>query len=82
MTSNDEQRAKKDAVTIGQIRKRIERHLESQIGKLNAMIRKGYHQYHHAEAYLKKDILETLTKLQNVDSLASTEVLFPTKETP
>jgi hypothetical protein len=54
MNSSDEQRAKKDAVTIGQIRKRIERHLESQIGELpNGLRIKGRVPSVHQDATFK-----------------------------
>ena len=75
--SEDSRRADKDRVTVGQIRKRFEATLESQIDTLNKLIRKGYHDLPGAETYLKGAIADTLTKMQNIDAMASTEVLFP-----
>jgi hypothetical protein len=75
---NDEQRqAAIDAVTVGQIRKRYLNTLEDQIAQLANMIRAGYHKRPQAEKFLNEDIGRTLTSLQNIDAMASTEVLFP-----
>ena len=76
---NEEQRAKHDAVTVGQLRARQLEHLERQIAYLSKLIRAGYHKRDEAEALLKGPIGETLTRLQNLDAMAATEVLFPSK---
>jgi hypothetical protein len=67
----------KDAVTVGQIRKRMERQLDNDINTLNNLIRQGYFKLPEAEKHLKEVIANTLTRLQNLDAMASTEVLFP-----
>lgn len=73
----DDRQAKLDAVTIGQVRARCLRQLESEIGTLNGMIREGYHNRPKAEKYLNEQIGETLTRLDNLNAFASTEVMFP-----
>ena len=73
-------REKKDAVTIGAIRRRFEAQLESDLQTLCGLIRKGYQSRQEAEKYLNGAIAETLTKLQNIDAMASTEILFPQKD--
>ena len=67
----------KDAVTIGKIRLRLEALLEDQIGCLGGIIRSGYFNRAKDEAFLNETIGETLTRLQNLDAMASTEVCFP-----
>lgn len=76
----DTQREKKDAVTVGQIRKRHLGLLESHISTLGTMIRQGYFNLPEAEKFLMGPIAKTLTDLQNIDAMASTEVILPTKE--
>lgn len=67
----------RDKVTVGQLRARQLRLLETQIAQLGTMIRQGYHNRSKAEAFLKDDVGRTLTVLDNINSLASTEILFP-----
>jgi hypothetical protein len=67
----EENRKRRDAVTVGQIRQTHLATLESQIKELGDLIRKGFYNRHHAEAFLKDNIGQTLTTLDNVDSLAS-----------
>jgi hypothetical protein len=74
-------REKKDAVTVGQIRKRYLATLESEISELANLIRKGYHNRGAAEKFLNENIGRTLTALDNLDAMASTEALFPAKGT-
>lgn len=76
----DQNRAKKDAVTVGQIRRRFEKQLEGQIVELARLIRDGYFSRPKAESFLSDSIGKTLTDLQNIDAMASTEVLFPADE--
>ncbi len=73
--SDDKQQAQRDAVTIGQIRKRFNDMLESQIDVLSKLIRQGC--YQQADKYLEEAIAKTLTDLQNINAMASTEILFP-----
>lgn len=75
--SNDQRRAEKDAVTVGQLRKRQTDLLDKQIVELAGIIRDGYFNLPKAEAFLKEQIAGTLTKLQNIDAWASNEVIFP-----
>lgn len=83
---SEHNRAEKDAVTVGQIRARFTRTLDGQINTLAGMIRDGYFSLPKAEKFLKEEIGGTLTRLQNIDAMASTEVLCPaaapTPETP
>lgn len=74
---NDPRRVQKDAVTIGKIRRRYNRVLDDQIDTLNKLIRQGYFKRPEAEKYLKETIGETLTKLQNIDAMASAELIAP-----
>lgn len=80
--SNDHKRQQKDAVTIGQIRSRYLDTLERQIGELSGLIRKGYHSRHEAEKFLSEDIGRTLTTLDNLDSFAMAEIVFPKLKQP
>jgi hypothetical protein len=72
-----DQEKKRDVVTVGQLRARQLKQLEDQILTLNKLIRQGYSELPKAEQYLEEAIGKTLTTLQNIDALASTEVLFP-----
>jgi hypothetical protein len=58
---SDNRRSEKDAVTVGMIRSRMLKQLESQITDLNRLIRQGYNQRQEAEAFLAGPIGETLT---------------------
>ena len=76
MDGNKKQQ-QKDAVTVGQIRARLMRTLDDQINTLSTMIRAGYHELPKAQEFLKMAIPDTLVKLQNLDSWAGLETLFP-----
>jgi hypothetical protein len=74
--SEEERRRGLDAVTVGQIRKRCSDTLEIEIVHLSRLIRQGYYKLPEAETYLKETIAKTLSAMQNIDAMASTEVLF------
>lgn len=77
MNDNEKQK-QRDAVTVGQIRARMVNRLEQQINELAGMIRCGYHGgLSKAQTFLKEPIAETLAQIQNLDSWASIETLFP-----
>ena len=76
--NEDDRRKERDKITVGQIRARQMSLLQKQINELaSILIDEGYHCIGKAESLLKGPITETLTRIQNVDALASTEVLFP-----
>ena len=65
----------KDNITVGQIRNLINKQLEEKIQKLNGLIRAGYYKRAESEKYLNEEIGETLTRLQNLDSMASNVIM-------
>ena len=74
---SEKERMARDAVTVGQIRARELGCLERQIVDLSNLIREGYFKRDAAKSLLDGPIGETLTRLQNLDAMAATEVLFP-----
>jgi hypothetical protein len=80
--SEEERRRGLDAVTVGQIRKRYSHTLEMEIANLTRIIRQGYFKLPEAENYLKETIAKTLSAMQNIDAMASTEVLFQAEKQP
>lgn len=78
--SKEQQQKQFDAVTVGHIRRRQEKMLDRQLSELSAIVRGGLFKLPEAEKFLKEQIGKTLEVIQNINALASTEVLFPEEQ--
>ena len=65
-----------DAVTVKEMRLHYEAVLDRQIEELSGLIRKGYHERHNAESYLKDTIGRTLTNMDNIRTFAGLPLLM------
>jgi hypothetical protein len=78
MTPDEKKLAELDAITVGQIRRRLNANLERQIVELAGMIRaSGCGGLHKAKEHMDGAIAGTLTQLQKLTAWATTEVMFP-----
>jgi len=73
------QRDKRDAVTVGQIRKRLAAKLESELSTLNNLIRNDLDRnpIEKAASFLNGAIASTVAALARVDEMADMELRFP-----